>query len=583
MARTKQVARISTGGQAPRKQLARQAARKSPRILASKKNVKVVEVRYRPDRGDFRFEAVLEGGDRDSTQQVSLTNWKDSVLGFLVAYSGPKTGSCDGWVPVYDLYGMTNCDLLKSSRSAPALDQSEVVAEKFLIWSRAGEQVHYISACDRNGENPYAIDLLDSTYKDGLVMRKFKDALSVVPAKAYYTGFLHQAAVEQYSEYKYMVRQLEGTPQYKNGTDARYFHASALGSRLPSRGSPDASILTSCVFGVDFTRTRHGVNCIVGACANAISYYDYNHAVAFVQAAKRSPVPGGFKKLRELNPILSAVRVSGAVSGWVDYVIAKTPLPSELMRAPADVRKRMEWVLSYHDRVPLLVTLVTASSSELHVVAIMRRGGHMLVVDTEERYSLKLCKAALSFCCGAGEEIKGIGSVMRVGPAYEMEGPKNAAVVPSSSTAATGSGSRTSDRGSSSKKSPDKSPSRGGPVKAKSPKVHERSSPSPSKHQEDIDKLLSPKVARGSPVVGKPPKSAGRSSSSPNKHQEAVDRLLSPDTRRKSASPERKKQKGSPGTESSRSVRPTGSGSKSKSLPKPRNWGFDKASSSKKK
>ena len=48
--------------------------------------------------------------------------------------------------------------------------------------------MHYISACDRNGENPYAIDLLDSTYKDGLVMRKFEDALSVVPAKAYYTG-----------------------------------------------------------------------------------------------------------------------------------------------------------------------------------------------------------------------------------------------------------------------------------------------------------------------------------------------------------------------------------------------------------
>ena len=146
--------------------------------------MKVVEVRYRPDRGDFRFEAVLEGGNRESTQQVSLANLKDSVLGFLVAYSGPKNGCCDGWVTVYDLHGVTNCDLLKSSRSAPAVDQSEVVAEKFLIWSRAGEQVHYISACDRNGENAYAIDLLDSTYKDGLVVRKFEEALSVAPAKA---------------------------------------------------------------------------------------------------------------------------------------------------------------------------------------------------------------------------------------------------------------------------------------------------------------------------------------------------------------------------------------------------------------
>ena len=134
-----------------------------------------------------------------------------------------------------------------------------------------------------------------------------------------------------------MVRQLEGTPQYKNGIDSCYFHASALGSHLPSHVSPDASILTYLVFGVDFTRTHHGVDCIVGACANAISYYDYNHAVAFVQAVKRSPIPGGFKKLKELNPILSAVKVSGAVGGWSDYTVAEAPLPSELMRAPTDV------------------------------------------------------------------------------------------------------------------------------------------------------------------------------------------------------------------------------------------------------
>ena len=92
------------------------------------------------------------------------------------------------------------------------------------------------------------------------------------------------------------------------------------------------------MFGVDFTRSRHGVSCIIGACANAISYYDYNHAVAFLRAAKRSPIPDGFNELKELNPVLSAVKISRAVTSWNDYVLAKAPLPFELMRTPADVR-----------------------------------------------------------------------------------------------------------------------------------------------------------------------------------------------------------------------------------------------------
>ena len=94
---------------------------------------------------------------------------------------------------------MNGCDLLKSWRSDLAVDQGEVSARKFFVWSKGDEQVHYTRVCDPNGENPFAIYLLDGTYKNGLVMCKFKDALSVVPAKAYYTSFLHQATKELYS------------------------------------------------------------------------------------------------------------------------------------------------------------------------------------------------------------------------------------------------------------------------------------------------------------------------------------------------------------------------------------------------
>ena len=113
----------------------------------------------------------------------------------------------------------------------------------------------------------------------------------------------------------------------------------------------------------------------------------------------------------------------------------------------------MDWVLAYCDRAPLLATLVTASSSELNFAAVIGRGGNMFLVDTEENYSLKLCKAALSFCCGSEEEINGIGSVMRVAPGYELEGPKKAVLLPNSSPAAAASGSRASANGRSSKKS----------------------------------------------------------------------------------------------------------------------------------
>ena len=89
MARTKQVARISTGGSAPRKQLSRKAARKSPRN-PPKKVPGIVEVRYRPYRGDDHFEAVREGETREDAVQLSLSHLKDCVRDFLVAYKGQQ-------------------------------------------------------------------------------------------------------------------------------------------------------------------------------------------------------------------------------------------------------------------------------------------------------------------------------------------------------------------------------------------------------------------------------------------------------------------------------------------------------------
>lgn len=262
--------------------------------------------------------------------------------------------------------------------------------------------------------------------------------------------------------------------------------------------------------------------------------------------------------------------------------MAKAPLPSELMRTPVDVRKRMDWVLENSARVPLLVTLVTASNSELHVVAIIRRGGNLLVVDTEESYSLKLCKAALSFCCGSGEKIKGIGSVMRVGPRYEMEGPKKNAAVSSSSPAETGYGSRASDEASSSKKATNKPLSHGGASKDASPRSPERSSASPNKHQKDIDTLLSFLPSCGSSAKSEHQRSSERGPPSPCKDQITVQQLLSTHNRRASASPEKKKQKGLTSSGFSRPPRPTCSSSGKGSTPKPRNWGFNKPSSSKK-
>ena len=70
-----------------------------------------MEVRYRPYRGNDHFEAVSEGETREDTVQLSFSHWKDCVRGFLFVYKGPQRSNHSGWVPVSDLYGMTNCEL----------------------------------------------------------------------------------------------------------------------------------------------------------------------------------------------------------------------------------------------------------------------------------------------------------------------------------------------------------------------------------------------------------------------------------------------------------------------------------------
>ena len=520
MARAKQVARVSTGGSAPRKQWAKRAARKSPRN-PPKEVLRIVEVRYRPYRGADNFEAVREGETREEVVQLSLSDWKDCVRGFLVAYKGPQGSNHNGWVPVSDLYGMTNCELDKGSSSAVGVGEGggPVICDNLMAWSQQGYDGIYISACDNQGQNSYPVNLLTSSYResDGMDQKCFADALSVVSSKAYYSGFLHALAKEQYSEYKELVGKLEATPHYRAGNYASVYQPTALGSRVPSRGTPAVHLLPSSVFGVSFTRKAHGVNCLVGACANAVGRYNYLHGRAVVSTVSKYFPATKFRKLKEMNQVLSSSHIRQAAKDWVQYLVMKAPLPAELLRPPYDEAKRMEWVLGYRGEKPLLVTLVNQAGSEKHAVSIVNHAGRMLVLDSEETFGLKLSKEALSYCCGTGEVIKGLGSVMQLGirPARDEE----SAAKPSSRSGSPEKKKHKKDSGAGSSTKPRPSTGGGGGEpksgsKSKSPagSTSQKSATVSREHRAKKKVVEQPSSRRGSPQEGAPRGSSSKPS-----------------------------------------------------------------------
>ena len=88
-AKSKQTARRSTGGKAPRRALARAAAR----VIAGV-NERVVQMNKAPGTSkyarDLSWSVKLAGAESIPPNRADLDNWNISVKGFLVAFRGTR-------------------------------------------------------------------------------------------------------------------------------------------------------------------------------------------------------------------------------------------------------------------------------------------------------------------------------------------------------------------------------------------------------------------------------------------------------------------------------------------------------------
>ncbi len=68
----------------------------------------------------------------------------------------------------------------------------------------------------------------------------------------------------------------------------------------------------------------------------------------------------------------------------------------------------------------LLVSLVDEEESCNHVVSIVRMGSDYVVLDPLEERPMKLNEETLSWCCGEGMKILGVGEIVAIRNRNEM-------------------------------------------------------------------------------------------------------------------------------------------------------------------
>ena len=126
MAKTKQVARKSTGGKAPSNDLARAAARKTKEYdnsatenIISVKRAPSLEKHYR----NTPFKLLFNNGQE---AHAVLKNWTDHARGFIIAFRGKRNLAETPWLKVETLYLLTDDCLVVSEGDRTPIDTSSL-------------------------------------------------------------------------------------------------------------------------------------------------------------------------------------------------------------------------------------------------------------------------------------------------------------------------------------------------------------------------------------------------------------------------------------------------------------------------
>lgn len=423
MARTKQTARKSTGGQPPRNELATRAARKSkPR---APRNVEFVSVHARTAAGeDAVFQGQTEKGD---VYPDALTNFNPTIRGFLVALRADDSES--PWVKIEDLDNMTDDELF-----VPSLDNAQAenvpLEEICLVRHKCGRLRVKVGG---RGTGLSHVNLLETNIvvkeRDGCVAdynfseygnlghNERPPPEAVAMAKDLY---------EKYTELKEKAMEAEmlEKPFIMRRTEFR------LGARRAHpRGTPE-NLLFEDGFLVQFRKPNYP-DCDTASLLNALAVDNPMLAVHVSQIIKRDgDLFQGEIRLLEFNRSVfehEDVKHSELFSKRESlfHCVPKN------CKETAHKNDRLEWILEkdkngeFKNNGVYLAQLYDSDSGSSHVVTIgnTSRGGRA-IMDNEQDCMLKLSKEGLDYCCGPGLECVGLLQVFELMDKTQSKGAK---------------------------------------------------------------------------------------------------------------------------------------------------------------
>ncbi len=231
MAKTKQVARKSTGGKAPRHDLARAAARQTKEYDYSATE-NVISVKWAPSRErhyrNTPFKVLLGNGQE---ARAVLRNWTDHARGFIIAFRGKRSLAETPWLKVETLYLLSDDCLVVSEGDRAPMDTSALQNNPERDWA----VVNYIAYCKGRAEDgtrrdaiylkgsdahgtEQELDFLASIFQHEGTGISFKQAQVHLNSNSLYDGPLHEYALRMYQEVSSLVNDLTATAQYQGAS-----------------------------------------------------------------------------------------------------------------------------------------------------------------------------------------------------------------------------------------------------------------------------------------------------------------------------------------------------------------------------
>jgi len=419
MARVKQIARLSTGGKAPRAALAAKAARKSrPSRVSLPKYSQNITVEFL--RAESRTEMVAIPPGSGDDYVLPVANVHPLIAGFL------KLLGREVLVKASDLQVMLDGDgYPKKLPSASVSKQMEVPCEKIRLFYDPAldeSQRWWLEGADRTNPSWQRVSLLSYSTFIGKTFVSFSDYADGDPAQ----WNLWDTAAKDVAKSTYEIfKKLKDDVLKIPGRSAKKVMAVAtlpLGSRIEST-TPIILEKEFIQYRVPFSRRDDPtLGCVPAALANLTVEADEEFANCLVRTSHEVNIQ--FTNLRELIDWLRSARSYFPDHPSVPYNLVHC-LPAEISRLSlrdpqnqqdpdawmAAAKRRLEWVLEQTNG-DFLVVIISSDNQGNHVVGVSAH--RRAIYDHEDRMTLPFCQAGFDGACGGDTTCVGLGEVRQV-------------------------------------------------------------------------------------------------------------------------------------------------------------------------